>query len=113
MTEIEEQLEADGDEERIEAERKWHQIFSYSFNESFNGCVAQLEEMEKYTKLIVGEQGQVKLATQNFFVCVLSSIPGLTTSLTCRLYLCTRTEVFGLCTEIYVQSMAKVDTTAP
>jgi hypothetical protein len=37
--------------------RKWIQIYSYSYNESLTGCVAQLEELERYTKLIVGEQG--------------------------------------------------------
>lgn len=39
--------------------KKWVQIYSYSYNESLTGCVAQLEELEKYTKLIVGEQGCV------------------------------------------------------
>ena len=57
FAELECGMEAEGDEEKIEAEKKWHQIFSYAFNESFNGCVAQLEEMETYTKMIVGEQG--------------------------------------------------------
>ncbi|KAI1441135.1 hypothetical protein F5Y02DRAFT_411002 [Annulohypoxylon stygium] len=37
--------------------RKWAQIYSYSYNESLTGCVEQLEELEKYTKAIVGEQG--------------------------------------------------------
>lgn len=37
-------------------EKKWSDIYSYSYNESLTGCVAQLEELEKYTKLIVGEQ---------------------------------------------------------
>ncbi|KAJ9151173.1 Brefeldin A-sensitivity 4 protein [Pleurostoma richardsiae] len=36
--------------------KKWAQIYQYSFNESLTGCVAQLEELERYTKLIVGEQ---------------------------------------------------------
>lgn len=38
---------------------KWAQIYSYSYNESLTGCVEQLTELEKYTKVIVGEQGQV------------------------------------------------------
>ncbi|KAI1472680.1 uncharacterized protein F4812DRAFT_21230 [Daldinia caldariorum] len=37
--------------------RKWAQIYSYSYNESLTDCVEQLEELEKYTKVIVGEQG--------------------------------------------------------
>lgn len=36
---------------------KWAQIYSYSYNESLTGCVEQLKELEKYTKVIVGEQG--------------------------------------------------------
>ncbi|KAI1881073.1 hypothetical protein JX265_001313 [Neoarthrinium moseri] len=36
---------------------KWAQIYSYSYNESLTGCVDQLKELEKYTKVIVGEQG--------------------------------------------------------
>ncbi|ORY62492.1 uncharacterized protein BCR38DRAFT_347050 [Pseudomassariella vexata] len=38
-------------------ERKWAQIYSYSYNESLTGCVEQLGELEKYTKVIVGGQG--------------------------------------------------------
>ncbi|TFB00295.1 Protein BRE4 [Trichoderma ghanense] len=37
--------------------KKWSDIYSYSYNESLTGCVAQLEELERFTKLIVGEQG--------------------------------------------------------
>ncbi|KAL7622397.1 Zinc finger protein containing five transmembrane domains [Parahypoxylon ruwenzoriense] len=37
--------------------RKWAHIYSYSYNESLTGCVEQLEELEKFTKAIVGEQG--------------------------------------------------------
>ncbi|KAG7103681.1 Protein BRE4 like protein [Verticillium longisporum] len=36
---------------------KWAQVYGFAFNESLTGCVAQLEELERYTKLIVGEQG--------------------------------------------------------
>ncbi|KAL3420728.1 hypothetical protein PVAG01_07173 [Phlyctema vagabunda] len=37
--------------------RKWSQIYSYSYSQSLTGCVQQLEELQKYTKEIVGEQG--------------------------------------------------------
>ncbi|KAI0453761.1 hypothetical protein F5B21DRAFT_478473 [Xylaria acuta] len=33
------------------------QIYSYSFNDSLTGCVEQVKQLEKYTKIIVGEQG--------------------------------------------------------
>lgn len=36
---------------------KWAHIYGHAFNESLTGCVAQLAEMERYMKLIVGEQG--------------------------------------------------------
>ncbi len=36
--------------------RRWFQVYSYSYNESLTGCATQLEELERYTKLIVGEQ---------------------------------------------------------
>ncbi|ETS78266.1 hypothetical protein PFICI_10328 [Pestalotiopsis fici W106-1] len=42
--------------EKTEAE-KWAQIHSYTYNESLTGCVEQLKELEKFTKVIVGEQG--------------------------------------------------------
>jgi hypothetical protein len=42
--------------EKTEAE-KWAQIYSYMYNESLTGCVEQLNELEKFTKVIVGEQG--------------------------------------------------------
>ncbi|KAI1175218.1 hypothetical protein F4777DRAFT_340427 [Nemania sp. FL0916] len=32
------------------------QISSYSYNDSLTGCVEQLKQLEKYTKIIVGEQ---------------------------------------------------------
>lgn len=47
------------DSAQLGEKKKWVQIYSYSYNESLTGCVAQLEELERYTKLIVGEQGQV------------------------------------------------------
>ncbi|RYP50001.1 hypothetical protein DL769_011013 [Monosporascus sp. CRB-8-3] len=37
--------------------KKWAQIYSYSYNESLTGCVEQLLELERYTKAIVREQG--------------------------------------------------------
>jgi len=39
--------------------RKWAQIYSYSYSQSLTGCVKQLEQLQKYTKEIVGEQGYV------------------------------------------------------
>ncbi|CAM1506421.1 Fc.00g060620.m01.CDS01 [Cosmosporella sp. VM-42] len=40
----------------LERQKSWADIYSYSYNESLTGCVATLEELEKFTKLIVGEQ---------------------------------------------------------
>lgn len=37
--------------------KKWSEIYRYSYDQSLTGCVVQLEKIEKYTKLIVGEQG--------------------------------------------------------
>ncbi|KAI1502156.1 hypothetical protein F5X99DRAFT_418069 [Biscogniauxia marginata] len=59
MKELELRLTASGNlsaEEKSEG-KKWAQIYSYSYNESLTGCVEQLQELEKYTKAIVGEQG--------------------------------------------------------
>ncbi|KAI0105251.1 hypothetical protein GGR51DRAFT_520080 [Nemania sp. FL0031] len=33
------------------------QTYNYSFNDSLTGCVEQVKQLEKYTKIIVGEQG--------------------------------------------------------
>ncbi len=52
MTELETEFASDH-----ALNRKWWQVYSYSYNESLTGCAAQLELMEPYTKLIVGEQG--------------------------------------------------------
>ncbi|KAB5566874.1 hypothetical protein GE09DRAFT_1284587 [Coniochaeta sp. 2T2.1] len=59
MIELENEYEEDrGREVRQLGERKkWVQVYSYSYNESLTRCVAQLEELEMFTKLIVGEQG--------------------------------------------------------
>jgi hypothetical protein len=45
------------DESKAGEGRKWSQIYSYSYNQSLTGCVQQLEELQKYVKEIVGEQG--------------------------------------------------------
>lgn len=45
-----------GRQQDIKWQKQWSDIYSYSYNESLTGCVAQLEELELYTKLIVGEQ---------------------------------------------------------
>ncbi|KAM3520153.1 hypothetical protein NHJ13051_007027 [Beauveria bassiana] len=41
----------------VDTRRKWSDTYRFSYNQSLTGCIVQLEEMEKYTKLIVGEQG--------------------------------------------------------
>ncbi|KAF7560596.1 hypothetical protein G7046_g3567 [Stylonectria norvegica] len=43
----------------LERQKTWADIYRYSYNESLTGCVAQLEELEKFTKLIVGEQAYI------------------------------------------------------
>lgn len=43
----------------LERQKTWSDIYSYSYNESLTGCVAQLEELERFTKLIVGEKKYV------------------------------------------------------
>jgi hypothetical protein len=45
--------------ESVKESRKWAQIYSYSYSQSLTGCVKQLEQLQKYTKEIVGEQGYV------------------------------------------------------
>lgn len=40
----------------LERQKTWSDIYSYSYNESLTGCVAQLEDLEKFTKVIVGEK---------------------------------------------------------
>lgn len=45
--------------EEQQEERRWAQIYSYSYSQSLTGCVKQLEQLQKYTKEIVGEQGYV------------------------------------------------------
>jgi hypothetical protein len=63
MVEMEAEYEEDEyklDPQKTE-QRKWVQIYQYSYNESLTGCVAQLEELERYTKLIVGEHGYLYL----------------------------------------------------
>jgi hypothetical protein len=59
MIELEEEYELGKGQgmDRGKERKKWVQIYSYSYNESLTGCVAQLEELERYTKAIVGEQG--------------------------------------------------------
>jgi hypothetical protein len=46
--------------------RKWSQIYSYSYSQSLTGCVQQLEQLQRYTKEIVGEQG-FDLISPSFF----------------------------------------------
>lgn len=44
-------------EVETKAHKQWSDIYRFSYNQSLTGCLVQLEEMERYTKLIVGEQG--------------------------------------------------------
>ncbi|ODA82317.1 hypothetical protein RJ55_00824 [Drechmeria coniospora] len=53
---VEEEMSKTAEESDIRWHKKWSDIYSYSYNESLTGCVAQLEELERFTKLIVGEQ---------------------------------------------------------
>lgn len=41
---------------QLERQKTWSDIYSYSYSESLTGCVAQLEELERFTKIIVGEK---------------------------------------------------------
>jgi len=47
----------DNHEREANSGRRWGQIYSYSYSQSLTGCVQQLEQLQKYTKEIVGEQG--------------------------------------------------------
>ncbi|KAG5980102.1 hypothetical protein E4U55_004397 [Claviceps digitariae] len=55
------QVEQDMAERALQADprqhKKWSDVYSFSYHENLTGCVAQLEELEKYTKMIVGQQG--------------------------------------------------------
>ncbi|RDA86678.1 hypothetical protein CP532_5030 [Ophiocordyceps camponoti-leonardi (nom. inval.)] len=55
--EVDESMSRSGRAPDAEWHKRWSDIYRYSYNESLTGCVAQLEELEKLTKLIVGEQG--------------------------------------------------------
>jgi len=62
MAEIEAEQAQNSDVSKVKSvkeSRKWAQIYSYSYNQSLTGCVKQLEQLQKYTKEIVGEQGYV------------------------------------------------------
>ncbi|KAM4063051.1 fusaric acid resistance protein-like domain-containing protein [Hirsutella rhossiliensis] len=55
--EVEEEMSKHARETDAEWHKRWSDMYRYSYNASLTGCVAQMEELEKYTKLIVGEQG--------------------------------------------------------
>lgn len=59
MSELDKEHVASGNyrSEEKRLEMKVSQIYSHSFHESLTGCVEQLDQLAKYTKLIVGEQG--------------------------------------------------------
>ncbi|KND88140.1 Protein BRE4 [Tolypocladium ophioglossoides CBS 100239] len=54
--EVEEEMSRHAQDSDVKWHKEWSNIYSYSYNESLTGCVAQLEKLERYTKLIVGEQ---------------------------------------------------------
>lgn len=54
---IEDQIAHNGGSDNLGAHKKWSEIYRYSYDQSLTGCVVQLEKLERYTKLIVGEQG--------------------------------------------------------
>ncbi|KAH0526590.1 hypothetical protein TsFJ059_009891 [Trichoderma semiorbis] len=54
---VEDEMAQHSHESDVRWHKKWSDIYSYSYNESLTGCVAQLEELERFTKFIVGEQG--------------------------------------------------------
>lgn len=64
--EVEEHLQAASDVTEQAALKEWRDIYRYSFDQNLTGCVVQLEEMEKQTKLIVGEQGWVSSHSLKF-----------------------------------------------
>ncbi|KHO11768.1 acid phosphatase AphA [Metarhizium robertsii ARSEF 23] len=55
--EVEEDMSKKAPPHDIKKHKEWSDVYSFSYSESLTGCVVQLEELEKYTKLIVGEQG--------------------------------------------------------
>lgn len=55
--EAEVRLQDTSDATEQAALKEWRDIYRYSFDQNLTGCVVQLEEMEKQTKFIVGEQG--------------------------------------------------------
>ena len=58
MNELEVEMEENpGQAVGADGIRNFWQLYSYSYNESLTGCAAQLQELERYAKLIVGEQG--------------------------------------------------------
>ncbi|CZR60988.1 probable BRE4 Protein involved in endocytosis [Phialocephala subalpina] len=57
MALLESQITTTDSASRIISNRKWSQIYSYSYSQSLTGCVQQLELLAKYVKEIVGEQG--------------------------------------------------------
>ncbi|KAL4729283.1 Zinc finger protein containing five transmembrane domains [Fusarium chlamydosporum] len=54
--EVVKEMEENVEYPELERQKTWSDIYSYSYNESLTGCVAQLEELEQFTKLIVGEK---------------------------------------------------------
>ncbi|KUJ20490.1 uncharacterized protein LY89DRAFT_579417 [Mollisia scopiformis] len=59
MALLESQMASTESPSRVVSNRKWSQIYSYSYSQSLTGCVKQLEQLQIYVKEIVGEQGLV------------------------------------------------------
>lgn len=56
MAEVEAELPESHDPE-VRSREKWSLVYRYAYNESLTRCVAHLEAMERWTKLILGERG--------------------------------------------------------
>ncbi|KAF5002826.1 hypothetical protein FGRMN_80 [Fusarium graminum] len=54
--EVAREMSESAEYQELERQKTWSDIYSYSYNESLTGCVAQLEELEQFTKLILGEK---------------------------------------------------------
>ncbi|KAG5943661.1 hypothetical protein E4U60_006543 [Claviceps pazoutovae] len=53
---VEQQIATRAPQANARQHKMWSDVYSFSYHESLTGCVAQLEELEKYTKMIVGQQ---------------------------------------------------------
>ena len=51
------QLETTSAPDPLRAGETWSDLYSFSYHEGLTGCVYQLEQIEMYAKMILGEQG--------------------------------------------------------